>query len=147
MDWIADALKLPSSFYHKTPATGGGLVMSSASESVTTAMVAARDRALERILSQNPDLAQCSNWRQLEACKFVVFGSETTHSSVMKAAKILNLQYVTVQAPLSDGFRMTRQNLVQEIELSIANGLIPIFVAATLGKKLSVNVLSRKSDT
>lgn len=137
MDWIADALKLPPSFYHKKPSNGGGLVMSSASESVTTAMVAARDRALERMLSQNPDLAKRSNWRQIEACKFVVFGSETTHSSVMKAAKVLNLQYVTVQAPCSDGFRMTRRNLCREIESSLSNGMVPIFVAVTLGKELS----------
>ncbi|KAJ5094072.1 hypothetical protein N7456_009933 [Penicillium angulare] len=134
MDWVAEALDLPTSFYHNKPSSkGGGLIMSSASESVITAMAAARDRALEAIRLKDPTVATCSNWRQKEASNFVVFGSETTHSSVMKAAKVLNLQYVTVPAPYSNDFRMVREQLCQELESSISNGFIPVFVAVTLG--------------
>lgn len=134
MNWVADALSLPIAFHHNNPSSkGGGLVMTSASESVVTVMAAARDRALDAMRLKDPEVATHSNWRQREASNFVVIGSETTHSSVMKAAKILNLQYVTVRAPGAHGFCMTKEELCLEIESSVESGLIPIFVAVTLG--------------
>lgn len=136
MDWLARALALPTAYLHSDPSSnGGGLVMSSASESTLTVMTAARDRMLDAIAAKNPNVTIALNWRQKEAVDFVVLGSETSHSSVAKAARILNLQYIAVRAPASNGFRMTGPQLMTTIQQCTEQGLTPVFVAATLGTK------------
>ncbi|KAF2826053.1 PLP-dependent transferase [Ophiobolus disseminans] len=163
MDWLARALALPEAFLNGDEGDGGGLMMTSASESILTVMVAARDRALrmERERKQagrvnwfncakklpnaaedvddgigvngsGPPIPGCYTSEE-SMSHFVVLGSETTHSSTKKAARILGLQFKTVLAPRDAGFAMTGSALAGAIQECLDDELQPIFVTATLG--------------
>ncbi|XP_010277895.1 PREDICTED: aromatic-L-amino-acid decarboxylase-like [Nelumbo nucifera] len=121
MDWLAEMLKLPKSFMFS--GTGGGVLQGTTSEAILCTIVAARDRALERIGKEN-------------ISKLVVYGSDQTHSTYAKACKIAGILPCNIRAiaTTADAAFALSPSLVREaIEADVAAGLVPIYLCATVG--------------
>lgn len=114
LDWLVDMLELPSQF--KSSTTGGGVIQDSASSASLVALIAAREQS-------KADINQ-----------LVVYTSTQAHSSIEKAAKVAgirpeNFRLIEVDAD----YRMCPELLQQQIVRDIKSGLIPIYIAATVG--------------
>nr|ADD71924.1 L-tryptophan decarboxylase [Actaea racemosa] len=121
MDWLARLLKLPTSFMFSD--TGGGVIHGTTSEAILCTLVASRDRALETICDEN-------------IAKLVVYGSDQTHSTLVKACKIAGILPRNVRViPTSkeDNFALSSTNLRTTIEADVEAGLTPIYLCATVG--------------
>jgi aromatic-L-amino-acid/L-tryptophan decarboxylase len=121
LDWLADALGLPSSF--RATGHGGGVIQGSASEAVVVVVVAARDRYLSSLEPSKADAIRG---------KLVVFGSDQTHSCTQKAAMIAGVKFRAIPAEKGT-WSLRGPRVRQEIENAKAEGLIPFFLTATLG--------------
>lgn len=119
MDWVAQMLGLDPSFHNKS-GQGGGILMGSASESIVTVLIAARERAL-RLAPGTP------------LDKLVVLSSEHTHSSTHKAAKILGLQFRAIETVAENDYALRGGELEAALEGARADGLVPVFLVATVG--------------
>lgn len=130
LDWMASAVGLPREFTFGSE-TGGGVIQGTASEATLCALVAARRRTLERagLLGTprrgRPDL--------------VMYASEQSHSSVMKAAMVAGLadgpddhSQVRMVATRDD-LAMDPAQLGEVIAADIASGRLPVFICATVG--------------
>ncbi|NQU88250.1 MAG: aspartate aminotransferase family protein [Mariniphaga sp.] len=121
MDWLVEMLGLPRKF--KSTSTGGGVIQDTASTSVLTAIIAAREKATQ--FESNAKGA-----RQ----KLTAYVSTQTHSSVEKAIKMAgigkeNLRLIEVDK----SFAMQSNLLKEQIGKDIKEGFIPFFVCATIG--------------
>lgn len=76
MDWLANMLNLPKCFTFS--GEGGGVMMGTTCEAILTTITASRDRLLDRIGRENIN-------------KLVVYGSDQTHCSFFKSAKIAGI--------------------------------------------------------
>jgi len=134
MDWLAQALALPDCFLSTGPTRGGGVIQGTASEAILTAMVAARDKFLR---SRTAHLAEDSEEKEDETwrlrSKLVALGSDMTHSSTKKAAKILGVRFDTVPVSRATGYAMTAESLANKLRDLRAKGLEPFYLTATLG--------------
>ncbi|NEU75434.1 aminotransferase class V-fold PLP-dependent enzyme [Hassallia byssoidea VB512170] len=114
LDWLVDMLGLPSGF--KSSTAGGGVIQDSASSAVLVALLAAREQA------------------KADMNKLVAYTSNQAHSSIEKAAKIAgvnreNLRFIEVDT----NYAMRSEALKQRITADIKLGLIPFYIAATVG--------------
>ncbi|MFU8830434.1 MAG: pyridoxal phosphate-dependent decarboxylase family protein, partial [Phycisphaerales bacterium] len=101
-----------------TSSDGGGVIQGTASEATLAAMVAARDTALSR----SPE------------AKLTVYTSTQAHSSVVKAAMVCGIGRDRVRLIQTDEqLAMDPAKLSEAIEADLRDGLVPCFVAATLG--------------
>lgn len=127
MDWLAQAMCLPAKMRHGEDLGGGGLMMSSASESILTVMTAARDRALDRICGANS-----SEQRRRDVMSdLVVLGSLGTHSSTEKAVRILGISYQLVDS--GDSSTVTAEGLARALADCSRDGLHACFLTVTMG--------------
>ena len=116
LDWLIDLCGLPDRF--RSEGEGGGVIQDSASSASLCALLAARDR--------------CGGATELP--RLVAYTSNQAHSSIEKDVKIAgfnitNLRFIDVD----ENFSMDVSNL-EEVMASDRNaGLIPCFVAATVG--------------
>ncbi|KAJ8446052.1 hypothetical protein Cgig2_017554 [Carnegiea gigantea] len=78
MDWLANMLNLPKSFTFSEGQGGGGVMMGTTCEALIATITAARDRVLNQIGRDNIN-------------KVVIYGSDQTHSSSFKSAKIVGI--------------------------------------------------------
>ena len=122
LDWLAELLDLPAAFRSDGP--GGGVIQDSASSATLTALLAARERATgfesNRVGARAP---------------LVAYGSEESHSSLLKAVRIAGLGSDNLRSiPVDPATRAARPEafaaLVRE---DLAAGRIPCFAAVTLG--------------
>jgi aromatic-L-amino-acid decarboxylase len=121
LDWLVDMLALPAKF--KSSSTGGGVIQDTASSAVLAAVLAARERAT----------GFQSNERGADG-KLVAYVSTQTHSSVEKAVKIAGLGRQNLRLiEVDDRFAMRPEALARQIAADRQAGLVPCFVAATLG--------------
>ncbi len=121
LDWVVQMLDLPRKFL--STSAGGGVIQDSASGASLCALLAARERATHF----------ASNARGCDG-RLVAYASSQAHSSIEKAAMIAgmgreNLRIIDVD----EKFAMRPDALAQQIEADLAQGLIPFFVAATVG--------------
>lgn len=121
LDWLAEMMGMPEKF--KSSSTGGGVIQDTASTSVLTAVIAARERAT----------GFGSNEKGVRE-KLVAYVSSQTHSSAEKAIKIAgigkeNLRLIEVD----DTFAMKPELLHERIKSDKETGYIPFFVCATIG--------------
>lgn len=115
LDQVARLIGLPESY---TSSDGGGVIQGTASEATLAAMVAARDTALSR----SPE------------AKLTVYTSTQAHSSVVKAAMVCGIGRDRVRLIQTDEqLAMDPAKLSEAIEADLRDGLVPCFVAATLG--------------
>ena len=121
LDWLVDMLALPVKF--KSSSTGGGVIQDTASSAVLAAVLAARERATQFQ----------SNERGADG-KLVAYISTQTHSSVEKAVKIAGLGRQNLRLiEVDESFAMRPEALARQIAADRQAGLVPCFVAATLG--------------
>ena len=122
LDWLAELLDLPAAFRSDGP--GGGVIQDSASSATLTALLAAREWATgfesNRVGARAP---------------LVAYGSEESHSSLLKAVRIAGLGSDNLRSiPVDPATRAARPEafaaLVRE---DLAAGRIPCFAAVTLG--------------
>ena len=115
LDWLVELLDLPTSW--KTTEQGGGVLQMSASDSTHTALVVARHQAAK--LGISPD-------------SMVAYASTQTHSSIQKGATVAGYGHITL-IDVDEEQAMRPQDLRAAIDRDRANGLNPVFVAATVG--------------
>jgi len=121
LDWLVDMLALPGKF--KSSATGGGVIQDTASSAALAAVLAARERAT----------GFQSNERGADG-KLVAYVSTQTHSSVEKAVKIAGLGRQNLRLiEVDERFAMRPEALARQIAADRQAGLVPCFVAATIG--------------
>ncbi|ERN15854.1 hypothetical protein AMTR_s00039p00176550 [Amborella trichopoda] len=128
LDWLAKVLKLPEQFL--STGKGGGVIQGTASEAMLVALLAARDKALRRV-GQN----------LLE--NLVVYGSDQTHSALIKACKIAGINPMNcrlLQATFMTNYALSPEVASESISNDIAAGLLPIFLCATVGTTSSTAV-------
>jgi aromatic-L-amino-acid/L-tryptophan decarboxylase len=121
LDWLVEMLGLPEAF--KSSSTGGGVIQDSASSAALAAVLAGRERATGFVSNEYG----CDG-------RLVAYASTQTHSSIEKAIKIAgigkqNLRLIDVDK----NFAMQPEALASQIEQDRQAGLVPFFVAATVG--------------
>ncbi|KAM6572773.1 hypothetical protein CsatA_016853 [Cannabis sativa] len=124
MDWLANMLCLPSSFFFSENGNGGGVIQNTTSESILVTLIAARDQTLDRI-------GGADHMRKL-----VVYSSDQTHSMFSKASKLAGISpsnIRTIQTNLDGGFSLCPEKLRQVVEDDVAKGLVPLYLCATVG--------------
>jgi len=115
LDWLVDLLGLPSPW--KTTEQGGGVLQMSASDSTHTALVVARHQATKQ---------------GIDPSSMVAYASTQTHSSIQKGATVAGYGHIRlIDVTQEQGMRSDA--LTVAIEEDRANGLNPVFVAATVG--------------
>ncbi|XP_057956277.1 tryptophan decarboxylase TDC2-like [Malania oleifera] len=136
MDWLANMLKLPKSFMFS--GTGGGVMQGTTSEAVLCTLIAARDRALDVIGAEGIG-------------KLVVYGSDQTHSTYMKACKlagILPRNIRSLPATADTGFALSPVLLRKAMDADVADGLVPLYLCVTVGttSTTAVDPVERLAD-
>ena len=133
LDWVAQMLNLPSAFL--STQAGGGVIQESASSAALCALLAARERTT----------GLASNARGCDG-RLVAYTSTQAHSSIEKAVKIAGLGAENLRLiPVDEVFAMRPDALAAQIAADRAAGLIPCFVAATVGTTSS-NALDPLSE-
>jgi aromatic-L-amino-acid decarboxylase len=121
LDWLVDMLGLPGHF--KSTSSGGGVIQDTASSAVLAALLAGRERAT----------GFASNARGCDG-RLVAYASTQAHSSIEKAVAIAGIGKQNLRlVPVDEGFAMRADGLAAMIEVDKAAGLVPCFVAATIG--------------
>lgn len=121
LDWLTEMLGLPEKF--KSSQAGGGVIQDTASSSALCALLAGRERAT------NYHCVEMGNDGRL-----VAYASTQAHSSIEKACMVAgigrkNLHLIEVD----ENFAMRPESLRSRIQTDRQAGLIPCFVAATVG--------------
>ncbi|CAO2578972.1 Histidine decarboxylase [Lemmus lemmus] len=127
MDWLAKMLGLPEHFLHHHPSSrGGGVLQSTVSESTLIALLAARKNKILEMQTSEPGADEST----LNA-RLVAYASDQAHSSVEKAGLIslVKMRFL----PVDDNFSLRGEALQRAIEEDKQQGLVPVFVCATLG--------------
>ncbi len=133
LDWMANMLALPQTFLSK--GQGGGVIQLSASDTIVTVMVAARERYIRRQLEREG--VTDSDAIEDRSCeirsRLVAVGSEQSHSSTKKAAIVAGTRHRSITTHRSNEYAMTGEDLRQKIEELHAKGLHPYYLTVTLG--------------
>lgn len=116
MKWLGKMIGLPEFFYEGT--NGGGIIQSTASEGTLLAMLSARSKAIKHKKVKDPN-------------QMVVYFSEESHSSVERAAMILQFQGKKIKTDAK--YSMCAESLKKQVEEDLKSGLTPIMCVATLG--------------
>jgi aromatic-L-amino-acid/L-tryptophan decarboxylase len=121
LDWLVTILGLPQKFLSTN--SGGGVIQDTASSASLCAMLAARERATNRLSNRHG----CDG-------KLVAYTSNQAHSSIEKGAMIAgigldNLRLIEVD----ERFAMRPEALARQIQQDRQSGLVPFFVSATVG--------------
>ncbi len=121
LDWMADMLGLPERF--KSSSAGGGVIQDSASSAALTALLAARERATGYATNEQG----CDG-------RLVAYVSSQTHSSVEKGVKIAGIGRQNLRViGVDERYAMRPDLLLAQIQADREAGLLPFFVAATIG--------------
>ncbi|EJD48673.1 hypothetical protein AURDEDRAFT_162130 [Auricularia subglabra TFB-10046 SS5] len=119
MDWAAKLFGLSSEFQH-TSGRGGGVMMTTASDSALTAVVAARSRYLAK-------------HKGVPQEKLVIYTSTQTHSLGAKAALILGLGIRALPVTAEDEYALRGHVLKSAMEEDFKAGRRPFILIATVG--------------
>jgi aromatic-L-amino-acid decarboxylase len=121
MDWVAQMLDLPAAFYSSN--SGGGVIQDTASSAALCALLAAREKAT----------GLASNEHGCDG-RLVAYASTQAHSAIEKAVKIAGIGREQLRLiEVDERFAMRADHLAQQIAADRAAGLLPFFVAATVG--------------
>ncbi|KAF5317274.1 hypothetical protein D9611_004044 [Ephemerocybe angulata] len=119
MDWAAKMLGLSPEFYNSSE-VGGGVVQTSASDSVLVAVVAARSR----YQAAHPET-------KME--DLVIYATTQTHSLGAKAAVVLGLQIRTIEVEWKDSYCLRGDGLRAAFEADEKLGRKPFILIGTVG--------------
>ncbi|KAJ2891440.1 hypothetical protein GGI21_003251 [Coemansia aciculifera] len=131
MDWLGKLVGLDKRYMgikdDGTEGAGGGVIQGTASEAHIVVMIAAREKALERLKAQGASEEEADQKRY----KFVAYFSDQTHSAGQKAANVVGCKTHTIST--GSDLRLTKEALQAAIATDKAAGLIPFFVCGTFG--------------
>ncbi|KAI9785417.1 MAG: hypothetical protein M1816_000432 [Peltula sp. TS41687] len=130
MDWLAKALHLPPSYLSKS--RGGGVIQNSASDAVAVIAIAARDQYLRKSTAHLQGKEEDMEIARRRA-NLVILGSDSSHSSVAKAAMVAGTKYKSIPVSIKENFAVTGSNLRRTLEECRREGLEPFLFCATLG--------------
>ncbi|CAN0887471.1 Tyrosine decarboxylase [Linum grandiflorum] len=106
-----------------TAGDGGGVIMGTTCEALLATLVAARDQKLSQVGKD-------------KLSKLVVYCSDQTHCAFQKAARIVGIQSGNIRVittTKTTSFGMSSDSLESAIRLDLRNGLVPLFLCATVG--------------
>ncbi|KAL8672455.1 MAG: hypothetical protein Q9168_003082 [Polycauliona sp. 1 TL-2023] len=134
-------LHLPDSYLSTSATRGGGVIQGSASESIVTVMIAAREQFLKRrccpraknILARTASEVEAADEQWRLRSRLVALGSEMSHSSTQKAAMIAGVHYESIPVDVADGFALTGRGLTEALENLTRRGWEPFYLTVTLG--------------
>jgi len=115
MDWAADLLGLSDAFKH-TSRVGGGVIQTSASDSVLTVVVAAR----ARYMTKHPDA---------KVEDLLIYTTTQTHSVGAKAGIILGIPVKSVEVSMADQLSLKGADLRRALEDDASKGKHPIILS------------------
>ncbi|OWM70495.1 tyrosine/DOPA decarboxylase 1-like [Punica granatum] len=121
MEWLGEMLKLPRPFLFS--GGGGGVIHGNTCEAIICTLAAARDKVLREIGEEN-------------ITKLVVYCSDQTHCSFKKAAQVVGINAQNIRAINTTKvteFGMCPSSLKQAIARDIKEGLVPLYLCATIG--------------
>ncbi|GLE07631.1 hypothetical protein PINS_up018234 [Pythium insidiosum] len=126
-DWVARLMGLPDCFLSTSP--GGGVIQTTASDSLLCAMIAARNRALEGLEGQE---------RVDKASRLVMYVSDQTHSIGGKGCLVLDLPHLRViptrrGATDPDNYGLHPDDVAAAMQEDMAAGLVPFMLVPTVG--------------
>ena len=130
LDWLAQILHLPECYLSK--GEGGGVIQGSASESTVVAIIAARERYLDRVC-QGLESEQREARRAELQSRLVALGPEQSHSSAAKGSLIAGVRYRSIHCRTEDDFALTGKGLEDMLRKCRQDGLEPFFLQTTLG--------------
>ena len=133
LDWFADIIGLPKSF--QSHGEGGGVIQLSASDTILTVMIAARERYIRRELERQgvTDPEEIEDRSCELRSQLVALGSDQAHSSTKKAATMAGTRCRLITTHQSDSYAMKGHELRKKIEELQAKGLRPYYLTVTLG--------------
>ncbi|KAJ6837930.1 putative tyrosine decarboxylase 1 [Iris pallida] len=123
MDWMGKMLKLPNDFLFSGGRGGGGVLHGSTCEAVVCTLAAARDTALSKTGGDG-------------ITKLVVYASDQTHFTVQKASKLIGIppsNFRAIPTASATGYALTAESVRSAMEADVANGLVPLYLCATVG--------------
>ena len=130
LDWLARLFGLPACFL--SDGEGGGVIQGSASETVVTVMIAARERYLNQACGALVGEAR-EEKKTLIRGRLVALSSEETHSGTAKAAQILGVRHRSIETSMKDNLALTGQRLRLALDECQRDNLEPFFLTTTLG--------------
>ena len=136
MDWLAQALALPPCFLSTSPTKGGGVIQVSASDTMATVMVVARERRVRELaLAEGyTEGTRAYEDRTMDLRpRLVALGSDQTHSSTAKGATVAGTRYRAAPARLADNLELTGAGLRAVLEECARDGLVPYYLTVTMG--------------
>ncbi|XP_069586441.1 aromatic-L-amino-acid decarboxylase [Ranitomeya imitator] len=126
LDWLGKMVGLPEQFLAGSNGEGGGVIQGTASEATLMALLAAKTKVVKRLQAENPDLSEAEI-----VGRMVAYSSDQAHSSVERAGLISGVRMKKIQS--DENFVARGQDLKKALEEDKTNGLIPVFLCATLG--------------
>jgi aromatic-L-amino-acid/L-tryptophan decarboxylase len=121
LDWLTEILDLPQSFHSQSK--GGGVIQDSASSAALCALLAARERATGLASNEHG----CNG-------RLTAYASNQAHSSIEKGVKIAGIGSANLRLIGVDQNLALRPDLLSRcIAEDRSAGLVPFFVAATIG--------------
>ncbi|PWY84987.1 aromatic-L-amino-acid decarboxylase [Aspergillus heteromorphus CBS 117.55] len=136
MDWLAQALSLPGCFLSTSENRGGGVIQVTASDTVATMMIAARERRVtEMVVAEGlaPDTLEYEDRMMELRARLVAVASNQAHSSTAKAALLAGTRFRSVSATLEENLEMTGPRLREVLEQCDRDRLVPYFVTLGMG--------------
>ncbi|KPA83314.1 putative tyrosine/dopa decarboxylase putativedopa decarboxylase [Leptomonas pyrrhocoris] len=125
-DWLARAFGLPAEMTWES--TGGGVLQPTASEAVVVALLAAKNRTLEKFATPAE--------KATASAKLVCYISDQAHFCVEKASRILSfwhLRKVRSRRDAHGNCPMHGDDLRAAVAADVAAGLIPCFASMNYG--------------
>lgn len=126
MDWLGKFLDLPPQFLNCSEGPGGGVIQGSASEAILVAVLAAREQAVKRIQSANPEMSE-SDIRG----KLIAYSSDQSNSAVEKSGLLAAVPFRLLKS--DENSILDGATLQAAVDEDIARGKIPVICVATLG--------------
>ncbi|PYH44574.1 putative aromatic-L-amino-acid decarboxylase [Aspergillus saccharolyticus JOP 1030-1] len=136
MDWLAKALALPECFLSTSENRGGGVIQVTASDTVATMMIAARERRVtEQVVAEGlkPDTIEYEDRMMELRPRLVALASNQAHSSTAKGSLLAGTRFRSVTARLEDNLEMTAAGLREVLEQCDRDGLTPYFITLGMG--------------
>lgn len=130
LDWLAHMMNLPACFLSE--GQGGGVIQGTASEAIVTVMVAARDRAVDAAC-QGLEGEEREEQMGKARGRLIALGTEESHSSTAKAAKIAGVRYRAIPVQMNDDLALTGAGLQAILDECRQKGLEPFYLTTTLG--------------
>lgn len=128
MDWLAKILKLPEFFLASSGGAGGGVIQGTASESLLVTLLSARNKAVNEIKAEQPDLTE-----SFIRSKLILYCTEQAHSSVERATLLATV--ICKKLPVDDRFSMRGSALIEAIERDRKDGFFPFYVTKNIRKQ------------